>query len=291
MSPAANTLAAATSPYLRQHADNPVHWQQWTPEALAEAAARDVPILLSIGYAACHWCHVMAHESFEDDRGRRGDERRVREHQGGPRGAARPGCGVHDRHRRADRAGRLADDVLPHARRSAVLLRHLLPETELSAAARRGHRDLAHPARRGGGGIRPHRGRASVDGLGPARRRAAGAAGAVRPRGRHCAAATRTLRAADLAARRSSRRRRCWRRCCAATNAPATSCRWRRWSGPARRWRAEASTTSWPAGSRATASTRRGWCRTSRRCSTTTRCCFGCMRTGLVAAETRWRAR
>jgi uncharacterized protein YyaL (SSP411 family) len=63
-----NRLAAATSPYLRQHADNPVHWQQWTPEALAEAAARDVPILLSIGYAACHWCHVMAHESFEDGR-------------------------------------------------------------------------------------------------------------------------------------------------------------------------------------------------------------------------------
>jgi uncharacterized protein YyaL (SSP411 family) len=67
VSPAANTLAEATSPYLRQHADNPVHWQQWTPDALAEAAARDVPILLSIGYAACHWCHVMAHESFEDD--------------------------------------------------------------------------------------------------------------------------------------------------------------------------------------------------------------------------------
>jgi uncharacterized protein YyaL (SSP411 family) len=61
-----NQLSAATSPYLRQHADNPVHWRQWTPEALAEAAARDVPILLSVGYAACHWCHVMAHESFED---------------------------------------------------------------------------------------------------------------------------------------------------------------------------------------------------------------------------------
>ncbi|MDT5178529.1 MAG: uncharacterized protein QOJ95_2727, partial [Mycobacterium sp.] len=60
------SLASATSPYLRQHADNPVHWQQWTPEALAEAGSRDVPILLSIGYAACHWCHVMAHESFED---------------------------------------------------------------------------------------------------------------------------------------------------------------------------------------------------------------------------------
>jgi uncharacterized protein YyaL (SSP411 family) len=61
-----NTLARATSPYLRQHADNPVHWQQWSAEALALAAERDVPILLSIGYAACHWCHVMAHESFED---------------------------------------------------------------------------------------------------------------------------------------------------------------------------------------------------------------------------------
>uniref|UniRef100_UPI0011459165 thioredoxin domain-containing protein n=1 Tax=Mycolicibacterium palauense TaxID=2034511 RepID=UPI0011459165 len=63
----ANRLAGATSPYLRQHADNPVHWREWTGEALAEAADRDVPILLSVGYAACHWCHVMAHESFEDD--------------------------------------------------------------------------------------------------------------------------------------------------------------------------------------------------------------------------------
>ncbi len=62
-----NTLGGATSPYLRQHADNPVHWQQWGSQALEQAAARDVPILLSIGYAACHWCHVMAHESFEDD--------------------------------------------------------------------------------------------------------------------------------------------------------------------------------------------------------------------------------
>lgn len=62
----ANLLNRSTSPYLRQHADNPVHWREWTPEALADAAARDVPIMLSIGYAACHWCHVMAHESFED---------------------------------------------------------------------------------------------------------------------------------------------------------------------------------------------------------------------------------
>jgi uncharacterized protein YyaL (SSP411 family) len=67
MSRPVNQLAGAASPYLRQHADNPVHWQEWSPAALAEAARRDVPILLSIGYAACHWCHVMAHESFADD--------------------------------------------------------------------------------------------------------------------------------------------------------------------------------------------------------------------------------
>ncbi|MBI3702606.1 MAG: thioredoxin domain-containing protein [Rhizobiales bacterium] len=62
-----NRLAAATSPYLLQHKHNPVDWWQWGPEALAEAKRSNRPILLSVGYAACHWCHVMAHESFEDD--------------------------------------------------------------------------------------------------------------------------------------------------------------------------------------------------------------------------------
>jgi hypothetical protein len=61
-----NLLGDATSPYLLQHAHNPVHWRQWGPETFAEAKRRDCPILLSIGYAACHWCHVMAHESFEN---------------------------------------------------------------------------------------------------------------------------------------------------------------------------------------------------------------------------------
>src|SRR5690606_35186285 len=61
-----NRLSEATSPYLLQHADNPVHWQPWDEEALAAAKAQDRPILLSIGYAACHWCYVMAHESFEN---------------------------------------------------------------------------------------------------------------------------------------------------------------------------------------------------------------------------------
>src|SRR4051812_12166782 len=64
--PVANHLKGATSPYLLQHADNPVDWWPWCQEAFEEARRRDVPVLLSVGYAACHWCHVMAHESFED---------------------------------------------------------------------------------------------------------------------------------------------------------------------------------------------------------------------------------
>ena len=63
---AANALSKETSPYLLQHADNPVHWMAWGPEALAQARGQQKPILLSVGYAACHWCHVMAHESFEN---------------------------------------------------------------------------------------------------------------------------------------------------------------------------------------------------------------------------------
>src|SRR2546422_10825379 len=63
----ANRLAKETSPYLLQHAENPVDWYPWGAEALERAKREDKPILLSIGYAACHWCHVMAHESFEDD--------------------------------------------------------------------------------------------------------------------------------------------------------------------------------------------------------------------------------
>ncbi|MFD9595924.1 thioredoxin domain-containing protein [Kitasatospora sp. NPDC059973] len=62
-----NRLAGVTSPYLLQHADNPVDWWPWGPEAFEEARRRNVPVLLSVGYAACHWCHVMAHESFEDE--------------------------------------------------------------------------------------------------------------------------------------------------------------------------------------------------------------------------------
>ena len=62
-----NLLKNSTSPYLLQHADNPVHWHEWNDEAIAKAKVEDKPIFLSIGYAACHWCHVMAHESFENE--------------------------------------------------------------------------------------------------------------------------------------------------------------------------------------------------------------------------------
>ena len=61
-----NRLADETSPYLRQHADNPVDWYPWGDDAFAAARAEGKPILLSVGYSSCHWCHVMAHESFED---------------------------------------------------------------------------------------------------------------------------------------------------------------------------------------------------------------------------------
>lgn len=66
-SPRPNRLAAESSPYLLQHAENPVDWWPWGEAAFAEARRRDVPILLSVGYSTCHWCHVMAHESFEDE--------------------------------------------------------------------------------------------------------------------------------------------------------------------------------------------------------------------------------
>ena len=98
-----NRLAHETSPYLRQHADNPVDWYPWGDEAFAAARGEDVPVLLSVGYSACHWCHVMAHESL---RGRRRPpavmNEPVRQREGRPRGAAR--------RRRRLHGGRPGDD-------------------------------------------------------------------------------------------------------------------------------------------------------------------------------------
>ena len=124
-----NHLAAETSPYLQQHADNPVDWYPWGEEALARARRENKPILLSVGYSACHWCHVMAHESFEDpetaevmnrlfvnikvDREERPDLDKIYQTAQQLHHAAR---------------GRLAADHVPDARGSAaVFRRHLFP--------------------------------------------------------------------------------------------------------------------------------------------------------------------
>jgi hypothetical protein len=85
-----NRLAAETSPYLLQHAENPVHWQPWDEQSLTLARQLNRPILLSVGYSACHWCHVMAHECFENEAIAAVMNRAVRQHQGRSRGAARP---------------------------------------------------------------------------------------------------------------------------------------------------------------------------------------------------------
>ena len=125
--PMANRLAGETSPYLLQHANNPVDWFPWGPDALARAKLLDRPIFLSIGYAACHWCHVMERESFEHEATARYLNDRLRVDQGRSRGAPRPRPAVHGRRPGDDRRRRLADVGLPDPGRPAVLRRHLLP--------------------------------------------------------------------------------------------------------------------------------------------------------------------
>src|SRR3954468_8434196 len=188
-----NRLAASTSPYLLQHQDNPVDWWEWGPEAFTEASGSDRPILLSVGYAACHWCHVMAHESFEDaataaymnehfvnikvDREERPDVDAVYMQattaRTGPGGWPRPG---------------LPHAVPPRARGRAVLRRNVLPEPAASGAAgvpagaRGALRRLDQPARGGRPGRRG-RVRAPPDRGGARGRAAPRRRGAVR-RGR-----------------------------------------------------------------------------------------------------------
>ena len=150
-----NRLGRETSPYLLQHKDNPVHWWAWGPEALAEAKRTGKPILLSVGYAACHWCHVMAHESFEDDGDRGRHERAVRQHQGRPRGAARHRRHLHARAACPGRAGRLAADHVPRqrgaARSGAAPTSRRTPATaaRLRRRAARGRARLPRGARQG----------------------------------------------------------------------------------------------------------------------------------------------
>ena len=195
----ANRLQDSLSPYLRQHADNPVDWFEWGEEAFAEAARREVPVFLSVGYAACHWCHVMAHESFEDPATADDAQPALRRDQGRPRGASRRGRGLHAGHPGTDRARRLADERVPDAGAAALLRRHLLPagpparHALVPAGAGGDQRGLDRAPRRGAPQRRDHRRRAGQaadrrgagnDDRGRLRRRRDAAAGRVRRGGR-----------------------------------------------------------------------------------------------------------
>ena len=155
-----NRLADETSPYLLQHAENPVDWYPWGEEALARARDEDRPILLSVGYCACHWCHVMAHESFEDAE----TAALMNEHFVNVKvdREERPDVDAlyMEAVQRDDGPGRLADDGLPDPDGRAVLRRHVLP-------ARAAARDAGVPsAARGGGGLAGRSARTSSAGRG-----------------------------------------------------------------------------------------------------------------------------
>ncbi len=123
-----NRLARETSPYLLQHAHNPVDWYPWGEEAFAKAKKEGKLVFLSVGYSACHWCHVMERESFESEEIAKILNRRFRLHQGRSRGTAGHRQRVHDRHpgHSAGQGRRLAAVDVPHGGRQADLRRHLL---------------------------------------------------------------------------------------------------------------------------------------------------------------------
>ncbi len=222
-----NRLADATSPYLLQHKDNPVDWWQWGAEAFAEARRRGVPVLLSVGYAACHWCHVMAHESFEDE----ATAALMNEHFV---------CVKVDREERPD-----VDAVYMEATQAMTghggwpMTCFLTPDGEPFFCGTY-FPPATRPACRRSGGCCASVAQAWAErngrGRGGRRRRRAAALRARRPpagaarstpgcstRRRRGSAPTTTTHAAASAARRSSRRRWCWSSCCASTPAPATS--------------------------------------------------------------------
>ena len=169
-----NRLAHETSPYLLQHKDNPVAWWAWGPEALAEAKQANKPILLSVGYAACHWCHVMAHESFEDGDTAAVMNESVRQHQSRQRRAARHRSDLHGSAASSWRAGRLAAHDVSDALWRADLGRHLFsqnPALRQTRFRRCAARDRAYLSRRAGKDrAQPHGINAAAGSRGAARR-------------------------------------------------------------------------------------------------------------------------
>ena len=276
----ANRLQDSLSPYLRQHADNPVDWFEWGEVAFAEAARREVPVFLSVGYAACHWCHVMAHESFEDpataetlnqhfvaikvDREERPDVDAV--YMQATQGLTGHGGWPMSVFLTPERLPFFAGTYFPPAARHGMpSFRQVLGAVSEAWTERRDevHRSastiVGELAKRQIGAV------PGSDDRGRLRRRRGAAAGRVRRGGRRLRRRP-EVSSVDGARGAAPRRRR-----------GGDDDGRRR---PRRRWPGAASTTSWPAGSRATASTPAGWCRTSRRCSTTTRCCWARTPTG-----------
>ena len=131
-----NRLSSEKSPYLLQHAENPVDWYPWGDDAFAAARREDKLVFLSVGYTTCHWCHVMAHESFEDAARRRRPQRALHLHQGGPRGAARRRPRLHGVRAGDDGRRRVADERVADAGPEAVLRRHVLPADRALGQAR-----------------------------------------------------------------------------------------------------------------------------------------------------------
>ena len=265
-----NALARETSPYLLQHRDNPVDWLPWGDEALTRARELDRPLLVSIGYSSCHWCHVMERESFEDaETAALMNERFV--------------CVKVDREERPDVDALYMDAVQAMTGHGGWPLNvFLTPEQapfyggtyfppEARRGCRAGARCWARSPRRGTPSARRSARRASRW------RRAWRAARCSRPPSSRSTAAALDDAVAVAAPGLRQRQRRLGRRAEVPAGlghrvppARAASSRWR--CRRCARWPAAASSTRSAAGSRATASTRAGPCRTSRRCSTTTRC-------------------
>jgi hypothetical protein len=292
-----NRLARETSPYLLQHAHNPVDWYPWGPDALAKAKAEDKPIFLSIGYAACHWCHVMERESFEDDataaqlnggfvsikvdREERPDLDAIymdavqaMTGQGGwpmtvfltPDG--KPfygGTYFPDQGRYGMPSFR---DVLSGIER---VWREQRNEAEVAGERLRKAIDLsARPADEHDGGHEHEHVTEGSSGEGappPRRNRRPGCS--TPPWSASNAASTPSMVASVV--RRSSPNRCRSRRSCASTCEPATRAHWPSPAAHSTGWLTAASTTTSEAGSRGTRPMRSGSSRTSRRCSTTTR--------------------
>ena len=276
-----NALARETSPYLQQHAENPVDWHPWGEEVLAKARATDTPILLSVGYSACHWCHVMAHESFED----------------AETAALMNRLFVNikvDREERPDldQIYQTAHQMLTQRTGGWPLTMFLAPDgtpffsgTYFPKAARYGLPGFADILERVAAIWRERR--VEVDAQGEqvrlafsrieARGSARAAAHASDFDAQPIAAAMANLREnfdADSGGvgpgAQSSRIRPTSSFACAGTRTTATAMRLRWPTSRSRKWRSAASTTSSAAASAATAPTRRGPSRTSRRCCTTT---------------------